>query len=60
MQADILFLQTPLLPGVGSKGRKTLKVVMLYFKLKGIEHHGSTLVMESKGQKFFPESSPVA
>ena len=42
MQAHSLFLQTPLLPGVGSKGRKILKVVLLHFKSMEKEHHAST------------------
>ena len=42
MQAHILSFYTP---GVGSKGQIfffLLKVVMLYIKLKGMEHHALT------------------
>ena len=41
MQAHILSFYTP---GVGSKGQHffLLKVVMLYIKLKGMEHHALT------------------
>ena len=39
MQAHILSLRAPAIPGVGSKCQNFfLKVVMLHIKLKGIEH----------------------
>ena len=39
MVANILATDTPLTPGVGSKGQTNIfvKVVMLHIKLKGIE-----------------------
>ena len=40
MQAHILSLHTPLIPGVGSKAQQNIflmKVVMLHIKLKGMD-----------------------